>query len=69
MDRLHETLEQMGAAVVFNEVPRQFAMLPGDEGHAASLGEQYRRYTYPYEVGGRIADIESARPCGGACTG
>ncbi|MBU1450016.1 MAG: 2-hydroxyacyl-CoA dehydratase, partial [Proteobacteria bacterium] len=37
---LHETLEELGAAVVFNEVPRQFAMLPGkvDPG---SLAEQY----------------------------
>ncbi|MCF8031515.1 MAG: 2-hydroxyacyl-CoA dehydratase [Desulfarculaceae bacterium] len=58
MDGLHDTLEQMGAAVMFNEVPRQFAMLPGEQGHAPNLSEQYRRYTYPYEVGGRIVDIK-----------
>ena len=60
---LHQTLQEMGAEVVFNEVPRQFAMLPGPGGPAADLVEQYRRYTYPYEVGARIADIrrESAR--------
>ncbi|MCB2226566.1 MAG: 2-hydroxyacyl-CoA dehydratase [Desulfarculaceae bacterium] len=63
MNGLHQALEEMGAAVVFNEVPRQFAMLPGEGGHPKSLTEQYRRYTYPYEVGGRIADIkrEAAR--------
>ncbi|MBI5523414.1 MAG: 2-hydroxyacyl-CoA dehydratase [Desulfarculus sp.] len=58
MSGLHETLEQMGAAVVFNEVPRQFAMLPPPEGDDASLVAQYLRYTYPYDVFHRLADIE-----------
>jgi len=63
MSDLHQTLSAMGAEIVFNEVPRQFAMLPGEQGHPAGLEEQYLRYTYPYEVGARIADIrrEAAR--------
>jgi len=51
---LHDFLEQRGAQVVFNEIPRQFAM-------AASLDDdlvtQYQRYTYPYDVFARLADI------------
>ncbi|MCF8042257.1 MAG: 2-hydroxyacyl-CoA dehydratase [Desulfarculaceae bacterium] len=54
---LHETLEELGASVVFNEVPRQFAMLAGEQGRTQSLSEQYARYSYPYEVGARVADI------------
>jgi benzoyl-CoA reductase/2-hydroxyglutaryl-CoA dehydratase subunit BcrC/BadD/HgdB len=50
---LYEHVEKMGARVVFNEVQRQFAM-PFSE---ADLVEQYRLYTYPYGVFGRIADI------------
>jgi benzoyl-CoA reductase/2-hydroxyglutaryl-CoA dehydratase subunit BcrC/BadD/HgdB len=52
---LYETLEGMGARVVFNETQRQFAMpYPVD-----SLVEQYRRYTYPYDIFTRLADIET----------
>jgi benzoyl-CoA reductase/2-hydroxyglutaryl-CoA dehydratase subunit BcrC/BadD/HgdB len=58
MDDLHERLEELGAAVVFNEVPRQFAMLPIDDGSKSSLVDQYRRYTYPYDVFHRIEDIK-----------
>ena len=47
----------MGAAILFNEVPLQFAMLPDPE--PAGLVEQYLRYTYPYDVFGRIADIRA----------
>jgi benzoyl-CoA reductase/2-hydroxyglutaryl-CoA dehydratase subunit BcrC/BadD/HgdB len=46
-------LEERGARVVFNEVPRQFAM----PGRAASLLDQYARYTYPYDIFGRIEDV------------
>lgn len=53
---LHETLEQMGAAVVYNEVPRQFAMLPKGDG-PGDLVEQYQCYTYPYDVFWRMEDI------------
>ncbi len=47
-------LSEMGAEVVFNETPRQFAM--PDPG--STLVEQYARYTYPYDVFGRLNDIE-----------
>ena len=57
MEGLHRTLEELGAGVVFNEVPRQFALLPREDGVAEDLVEQYRRYTYPYDVFHRIADI------------
>jgi benzoyl-CoA reductase/2-hydroxyglutaryl-CoA dehydratase subunit BcrC/BadD/HgdB len=50
---LHETLESLGAPVVFNEVERQFAM-PYD---TEDIYGQYARYTYPYDVFGRIDDI------------
>ncbi len=49
-------LEELGAAVVFNEIPRQFSMpCPG-----LDLVEQYLRYTYPYDIFGRLADLEQA---------
>jgi benzoyl-CoA reductase/2-hydroxyglutaryl-CoA dehydratase subunit BcrC/BadD/HgdB len=50
---LYAFIEHNGARVVLNEVQRQFAM--PDPGR--SLAEQYTRYTYPYSVRGRIADI------------
>ncbi|MFO8009064.1 MAG: 2-hydroxyacyl-CoA dehydratase [Candidatus Brocadiia bacterium] len=52
---LFDFLEALGALVVFNETPRQFAM-PRD---AQTLAEQYTRYTYPYGVFGRIEDIRT----------
>lgn len=51
---LYPALETLGVQVVFNEIPRQFAMLPYLD---CELLEQYARYTYPYEVFGRIADV------------
>jgi len=51
---LFEQLAALGAECVFNETPRQFAMANGGE----SLVEQYCRYTYPYEVFHRLADIK-----------
>jgi len=50
---LHDTVESAGAAVVYNEVQRQFAM-PYD---TPDIYAQYARYTYPYDVFGRIDDI------------
>jgi len=50
---LFARLAEMGARVVLNEMPRQFAM-PGD---SKSLREQYLRYTYPYDVFYRLEDI------------
>ena len=52
---LYSYVESMGARVVFNEVQRQFAM-PYDE---PDIIEQYRRYTYPYGIFGRIEDIQA----------
>jgi benzoyl-CoA reductase/2-hydroxyglutaryl-CoA dehydratase subunit BcrC/BadD/HgdB len=49
-------LEELGAQVVFNEMPRQFSM-PSDTG---DLVEQYWRYTYPYDITGRLADLAEA---------
>ena len=46
-------LEEHDARVVFDEVPRQFAM----PYKTASLAEQYARYTYPYDVFHRLPDI------------
>lgn len=53
---LHTTLADLGARVVFNEVPRQFAMIPHLD---CDLLEQYARYTYPYDVFGRMEDIRA----------
>jgi benzoyl-CoA reductase/2-hydroxyglutaryl-CoA dehydratase subunit BcrC/BadD/HgdB len=51
---LYQTVEALGARVVFNETQRQFSM-PWATG---SLVEQYRRYTYPYDIFTRLDDIE-----------
>jgi len=53
---LYEFLESLGARVVFNEVQRQFSMPYGEE----DMLSQYLRYTYPYDVMGRIEDILKA---------
>ncbi len=50
---LYPFLESLGARVVFNETQRQFAM-PYD---TADLVEQYRLYTYPYDIFHRLDDI------------
>ncbi len=49
----YESLESWGASVLFNEVQRQFTMPLDTEG----IVEQYQRYTYPYDIFGRIEDI------------
>jgi benzoyl-CoA reductase/2-hydroxyglutaryl-CoA dehydratase subunit BcrC/BadD/HgdB len=58
-DDLFAALETRGARIVFDEVPRQFAM-PYD---CADLVEQFCRYTYPYELPHRLNDLagETAR--------
>ena len=50
---LYNFLEDHGARVVFNEVQRQFSM-PFE---TDDVVEQYRLYTYPYQVFQRIEDI------------
>jgi benzoyl-CoA reductase/2-hydroxyglutaryl-CoA dehydratase subunit BcrC/BadD/HgdB len=52
---LYDLLESYGALIVYNETQRQFAMLDP----ARSLAEQYARYTYPYGVFARLADIRA----------
>jgi benzoyl-CoA reductase/2-hydroxyglutaryl-CoA dehydratase subunit BcrC/BadD/HgdB len=49
-------LTELDADVVFNEMPRQFSM-PYD---TADLVEQYWRYTYPYDISCRLADLTEA---------
>jgi benzoyl-CoA reductase/2-hydroxyglutaryl-CoA dehydratase subunit BcrC/BadD/HgdB len=51
---LYEVTEELGARVVFNETQRQFSM----PYKVASLIEQYRHYTYPYDIFVRLDDIE-----------
>ncbi len=52
---IYDYLETLGARVIYNEVQRQFAMPYGEQ----DLIEQYRRYTYPYGIFGRLEDIEA----------
>jgi benzoyl-CoA reductase/2-hydroxyglutaryl-CoA dehydratase subunit BcrC/BadD/HgdB len=52
-DGFFRFLEERGARVVFNEIPRQFSM----PHPTRSLIEQYSRYTYPYDIFVRLADI------------
>ena len=50
---LYGFLEVQGARVVFNETQRQFSMPYGID----DLVEQYRAYTYPYDIFHRLEDI------------
>jgi len=52
---LYEFLEEKGARVVFNETQRQFSLPYFD----SSLVEAYLKFTYPYDVLGRVEDIKS----------
>lgn len=52
---LYQFLETHGALVVYNEIQRQFTMADSLNVH---LLEQYRRYTYPYDIFGRLEDIK-----------
>lgn len=54
LSNLHAFLEERGAVVVFNEFPRQFAML----NRARTLAKQYSLYTYPYDTAWRMADVK-----------
>ena len=53
---LWDYMEESGAAVVFHEFPRQFSM-PYE---CPDLVDQYLRYTYPYDIRGRLADLQEA---------
>lgn len=50
----YDFIESINARIVLNEVQRQFAM-PYD---TDDLIEQYAKYTYPYDIFARIADIK-----------
>ncbi|MGL5515009.1 MAG: 2-hydroxyacyl-CoA dehydratase family protein, partial [Sporomusa sp.] len=52
---LYPYLESLGARAVYNEVQRQFAM----PFTTTDLVEQYQLYTYPYDIFGRIKDIQA----------
>ncbi len=52
----YDRIESLGGRVVFNEIQRQFSMPYEDE----DIVEQYLRYTYPYDMKGRIEDIKRA---------
>lgn len=52
-NNMYQYLEDQGARVVFNEVQRQFSMPYLEK----DIIEQYRRYTYPYNIFLRIEDI------------
>jgi len=56
ISNFYPVIEELGAAVVFNEVQRQFSM-PGAGNH--DLVSQYLAYTYPYSAVDRIADIQT----------
>jgi len=51
---LYQYLETLGARVVYNETQRQFTLLKANQG----LLEGYRQYTYPYDIWGRLEDIQ-----------
>lgn len=50
----YPVLDGLGVQVVFNEMQRQFSMTQCAD---CDLVDQYLRYTYPYDVFGRIEDI------------
>lgn len=54
-DDLFEFLKPFGADILYNETPRQFAL----GGGGADLPDAYCRYTYPYGVERRVADIKA----------
>ncbi len=54
ISNLYEYLEKKDARVIFNEVQRQFSM----PNKTDDIIEQYRLYTYPYDVFARIEDIQ-----------
>jgi benzoyl-CoA reductase/2-hydroxyglutaryl-CoA dehydratase subunit BcrC/BadD/HgdB len=53
---LYEFIEAMGGRVVFNEIQRQFSM----PHYKHNLLQQYLAYNYPYDIFGRIEDIQQA---------
>jgi benzoyl-CoA reductase/2-hydroxyglutaryl-CoA dehydratase subunit BcrC/BadD/HgdB len=52
---LHQFVEEQGCHIIYNEVQRQFA-LPYS---SLNLVDLYLRYTYPYGIFARLADIKA----------
>jgi len=52
---IYEFIESLDARVVYNEVQRQFTM--ADSIDIEDIVEEYRRFTYPYSIRGRLEDI------------
>ncbi len=52
-DPLFSTVVELGGDIVYNEIPRQFAMLCD----APDILSAYSRYTYPYGIKKRLKDI------------
>jgi len=50
---LYDSVEELGARVVFNEIQRQFSM----PFKTTDIIDQYLRYTYPYSIFTRLEDI------------
>jgi len=53
---IYQFVESKGARVVFNEIQRQFAIPSNDPNYV----QRYVDYTYPYDVFGRVEDIQKA---------
>jgi benzoyl-CoA reductase/2-hydroxyglutaryl-CoA dehydratase subunit BcrC/BadD/HgdB len=53
---LYGAIEGLGARIVLNETQRQFTM---SDWLDCDLLEQYRRYTYPYQLSGRLDDLRA----------
>jgi benzoyl-CoA reductase/2-hydroxyglutaryl-CoA dehydratase subunit BcrC/BadD/HgdB len=49
----HEAIENAGGNVVYNEIPRQFAMILD----AGDIVSRYLKFSYPYGVWARVEDI------------
>jgi benzoyl-CoA reductase/2-hydroxyglutaryl-CoA dehydratase subunit BcrC/BadD/HgdB len=54
---LYSFVEDCGARVVYNEVQRQFTMVPA---LGRDIYETYRQFTYPYSLETRLEDIQEA---------
>ncbi len=55
---LYTYLDELGLHVAFNEIQRQFTMAPS---LGCDLLTQYQRYTYPYDIHGRLEDIQTEK--------
>ncbi|MBM4051022.1 MAG: 2-hydroxyacyl-CoA dehydratase, partial [Planctomycetes bacterium] len=54
-DGFYSFVEGLGARIVFNELQRQFAMPYATR----DLYDQYSRFTYPYDIFFRLADVQA----------